>query len=224
MAQQQQQQDQQVQYRTVAELVEAGLESSKNPEFFVVDLRDFPLPERNEILKRFYDGLILTNFPFPDELDPPEIWERMFTPGDEMYDFTIMHILLAFDRSDRELKNILGGNVLEYYPRSQYSLLSFIVVDIAARQRKLGSSCVVVLLFCSDLMSMETLYTGKYLVDVGYDLMNQEAKTRNGLEQCRAYVAETNQPELVSAEEDSMAPTLRVEVLQRMGFQVSLLS
>jgi hypothetical protein len=148
------------------------------------------------LLRRFYQDLILTNFPDPDELDPPELWERMLTPGDEMYEFTILHIVLAYAITDTNFECVLGGNVLEYYPRSKCSLMSFIVVHDRERRRGLG----------------------KILTEEGYEIVNHDAQERDGLPHCKAYFAETNNPDVVSEDQDSMSPVIRLSVLQRLGF------
>ncbi|PRP76230.1 hypothetical protein PROFUN_15315 [Planoprotostelium fungivorum] len=164
-------------------------------DIVIVDLRDLQLPLRQQLLSKFYDGLITINFPFPDELDPIEVWEGMLTPGHPLHSFTLMHILLAFHKTDTLFENILGGNVSEYYPRSHCALLSFIVVDEKMRRRGLGER----------------------LVKEGRAVVDRDGAQRG--EVCSYYFAETNKPETVDEEKDSMPPKIRVQVLMKLGFQ-----
>jgi len=149
------------------------------------------------LLPRFYNGLMLENFPDPDELDPLEIWLRMLDPKDSLFRRTILHIILMFRVEDSKMEKILAANVFEFYPVSKCGLCSYLVVDAAERGRGLARMTTAPMLAALDM----------------------DARRLAGLERCPAVFAETNDPTRVRAENDSVPPLARLKMLVDVFFK-----
>eukprot|EP01100_Stratorugosa_tubuloviscum_P006496 TRINITY_DN2801_c0_g3_i2.p1 TRINITY_DN2801_c0_g3~~TRINITY_DN2801_c0_g3_i2.p1 ORF type:complete len:305 (-),score=141.69 TRINITY_DN2801_c0_g3_i2:90-938(-) len=164
-----------------------------------IQLRDLePSELKWNLLNRFYNELMIPNFPDGDELDPIDVWIEMFSPNNSLYRTTILQITLAFEKNDENLELILGGAVNEYYPRSQCGLISYIVVNQKIRGSNIGT----------------------ILADQSFIVLNSFAQFFHSIPKCRVIFAETNSPDLVSPEQDVMAPRIRCKVLHKMGFSL----
>ncbi|KAL6046700.1 hypothetical protein QOT17_017961 [Balamuthia mandrillaris] len=158
----------------------------------------YDLKHREDIrrthLKRFYDDFLPTYFPFDDELEPLEFWEEMMDPT---YTESVFHVLLAFEKHDTELKEIVGGCVFEYWRESRCGLISYFVVSPACRGKGLG----------------------RFLIEQSVDIIHRDARAAGLHNGCPAIFAETNDPTKVKAEDDTVPPEVRVRMLQRIGFK-----
>lgn len=91
-----------------------------------------------ELLKQFYDELIVPNFPMKDQREPLENflellehWENPF------YCRTTIFVLIH-----PEKRKPCGGLAFEYYPLSNFGICTYIVVTEALRGKKLSSTLI----------------------------------------------------------------------------------
>eukprot|EP01101_Sappina_pedata_P004808 TRINITY_DN2087_c0_g1_i1.p1 TRINITY_DN2087_c0_g1~~TRINITY_DN2087_c0_g1_i1.p1 ORF type:complete len:283 (+),score=130.31 TRINITY_DN2087_c0_g1_i1:3-851(+) len=165
--------------------------------FTFVDLRS-RLDLIPSLLPKFYDDLMIPNFPDPDELDPLDVWMRMLDPKDELFTTTFLHILLVFEKDDTKLEKVLAANVFEFYPISKCGFCSYLIVAEDQRGRGLGH--------CTTQPMIE--------------ILDKDAQEFAGLGQCPAIFAETNDPKKVMPEDDVMPPVIRLKMLQSIGYDL----
>jgi len=169
---------------------------SKCKQFLIVRLKKMrDVDGRNYLLKSFYDGLMLENFPMEDELDPFGSW----LTGIEDEGGSTFEVLLFFDARRNELlthREILGGSVVEFFSESRCGLLSYFVVSKKERGRGLA----------------------KQIIDTSVATLQTIAKEMYPDMQYCPVFAETNNPHRVAAEDDSLTPNVRLGVLHNLGF------
>ena len=193
------------------------------PHVVYVDLRfDFDA----ELLKRFYDELMVPNFPLADELDSIEYMESMLKDADDDeaeedpakqsnaiqgmtmtskdVDFHIL-LMLSFPTAPVEGKRpnyadatILGGVVFEYYIQANVGLLTYLLVSPKYRGMRLGF----------------------ILTEQCRESLESNAKSRGHLAGCNAIFLETNSATKVKASNDVMAPALRHQIFFKMGLRL----
>lgn len=166
-----------------------------------IDLRECPPTDHyRELLSRFH-ALASTVFPCPDEFEKLDDWmARIWGDKKEAADPQPIFHYLVFGRNLREVcigdpkdPELLGGIAFEFYRRSACGLIPYLVVD--EEQRKTGLA--------------------RWMIQAAGTGLARDAKKHEVF--LRAVFAETNNPRLVSPNEDSMDPRLRVEVLRRLG-------
>ncbi|KNC78845.1 hypothetical protein SARC_08739 [Sphaeroforma arctica JP610] len=168
-------------------------------QYDLVQLRDH---YSDKLLHRFYDELMIKNFPVPEELDDVEVWEYALSPQREAVrdeKDPLMQIVLALETPLHSTpadipycdRRILGGVVYEYYHQSACALISYIVTDTSVRRagvlRRAHTACI------EDLQRI--------------------ASAGRGL---RAVLMETNAP---GFDDGVMDNNHRHEVLYRLGYR-----
>jgi GNAT superfamily N-acetyltransferase len=134
------------------------------PQFAVIDMRD---SLDHELLSRFYDEIMIPNFPLEDELDDLELWFDALTPEAKAnHDLPKLHVVIW---TDIKTGIIAGGHVVEYYPRSTCGLISYFAVS--SDYRGLG--------------------LGRRLIENGVEVLDSDANHCIGAN-CSAIFAETN--------------------------------
>jgi len=183
---------------------EQGCILSECQQFLVTRLKDSPdMEERHQLLKSFYYGLIVENFPFEDELDPFESWEaNLELKTSAEANSSVFEVLLFFDKAKYAKttplirREILGGSVVEFFPESKCGLLSYFVVSTKERGRGLAKQIIK-----ASVATLQSLAKEMY----------------PELPFCPVF-AETNDPNKVAAETDSLTPNVRLGVLHNLGF------
>ncbi|GAM17997.1 hypothetical protein SAMD00019534_011720 [Acytostelium subglobosum LB1] len=189
----------QVEYREKIPLLDLPWGQSK--PWTLVDLWD---DYDEELLIRFYNELMLPNFPIKNELEPlsnfinalSEERRTNFNPH-----VAELHVLLALrwptDSSDLQ-PTIGAGITFEYYPSTNCGLLSYLVVHRSSRGQGLAG----------------------ILVERSVELLDRHAKQRGQLAGCNAIFLETNSAEKVTVQQDVMDPRMRHTIYHKMGFRL----
>lgn len=123
-----------------AALTEATAEQSLR----FVDLRDLEPQVRRDLCLRFYDGLYRDAFPKAAQAESPDVWLPLLEsegPGGH-----VLHMVLALrpsdDHADAGPPEILGGALVEHFPRSEVALLTYLCVAHEARGHGLARELV----------------------------------------------------------------------------------
>eukprot|EP01132_Coremiostelium_polycephalum_P009208 gene9208-11284_t len=157
-----------------------------------------------DLLVRFYNELMLPNFPMKNELEP--ITNFLNALSDERRNtynphLSELHVLLALrwpnDSSDLQ-PTIGAGIIFEYYSSTNCGLLSYLVVHRSSRGQGLAGT----------------------LVERAVELLDKHAKTRGQLAGCNAIFLETNSAEKVTIQQDVMDPRMRHTIYHKMGFRL----
>lgn len=103
-----------------------------------------------DLLRRFYDELMIPNFPLEEERDDLDDWLICLDPDraeDKSVEGPPMDVLiLHFDNT------VIGGIAFEYYPQARAGLLSYMVVSTDFR--RLGILATLHPVFCQALQSL----------------------------------------------------------------------
>jgi RimJ/RimL family protein N-acetyltransferase len=149
------------------------------------------------LITRFYNGLMKTNFPIEDELEPLDVWLHQLDPqyqasvAENVY---LMNQMIALDmnQNDAEGPKIAGGISFEYYKEGDSALVTYFVVDPSFRRIGL----------VTELLRRAT------------DILNEQAR-KLGRPPLAAILAETNK---AGVEDGVLLSTTRHEIQSRLGF------
>lgn len=152
-----------------------------------------------KIISRFYNGLMKTNFPIADELEPLEVWLKQLDPAfqtaQEARRYT-MNQIIAVDTSNvipgTNDHLIAGGISFEYYKEGNAALVTYFVVDPSFRRKGLLGE----------------------LFQQALNVLNQQAQA-HGKPALAAIFLETNK---AGAEDGVLSSTVRHEIQSRLGF------
>eukprot|EP00475_Leptophrys_vorax_P038458 TRINITY_DN678_c0_g1_i1.p1 TRINITY_DN678_c0_g1~~TRINITY_DN678_c0_g1_i1.p1 ORF type:complete len:242 (-),score=88.53 TRINITY_DN678_c0_g1_i1:46-771(-) len=145
------------------------------------------------LLAKFYNEAMIPSFGmFTDELEELSVWEGNLTRGDSPDKYKL-HVLVIRDKAAPDV--ILGGVATEFYPKSGCALLTYIVTSPAARGKGVS----------------------RPLVDAVINTMDADAKEA-GYPACKAIFLETNDETKVEASADVMAPKVRQQIFEKLGF------
>lgn len=149
------------------------------------------------LISRFYNGLMKTNFPIEDELEPLAVWLHQLDPKYQVSveeNVYLMNQIIALDMSsvEEEGPKIAGGISFEYYKEGDSALVTYFVVDPSFRRIGL----------VTELMRRAT------------DILNAQAK-KLGRPPLAAVLAETNK---AGVEDGVMLSTTRHQIQSRLGF------
>ncbi len=161
-----------------------------------------------ELLTRFYNEIMIPNFPLEEERDDLEDWlycldptKRSHTPGTNPYPNMDVLLLVKNESqstNDIETKTtIVGGVAFEYYKQAQCGLLSYMVVP--KEFRRLGV--------------MKSLHP---VACQAMQLLHQE-HTKDTNNSIRAIVAETNTPD--AGDVPPAVIRKRHEILYQLGYR-----
>lgn len=110
----------------------------------MIDLRDVDPGTRADLCLRFHEQVYRAAFPDPDVAETPEVWLPLLEgtgPGGH-----VLHVVLAVGPSggptDVDTPAILGGAVIEFFPRSEVTLLSYLCIATGLRGRGLGHAFI----------------------------------------------------------------------------------
>lgn len=163
----------------------------------VLECVQLRLPQDKPMLERFYNELMIPNFPLKEELEPLDRWipilessERNTTEGSGMY----LNVMVCFDGRDAERKTLIGGIVFEYYYPSNCALITYLVTNPSVR----GSG------------------SGVFLGIHAWGVMKKLAQ-KHGHPNPHIIFCEVNDPALISDSEDSLSPLQRLRAFQQMG-------
>jgi len=123
---------------------------------------------------RFYNALMLQNFPIDDEREPLEAWvDRLEPKRAEKYDkYHTQHVLVAFAKGQKDkdgLPVIAGGLIYQYFKVGNVALFAYMVIDQNFRRRGLIN----------------------ILIHRAIEILHREAKEL-GYPHCDLFLAETN--------------------------------
>ena len=105
-----------------------------------------------------------------------------------------LNVMVAFDGKDAARKTLIGGIVFEYYYPSNTALITYLVTNPHVRGQ--GS--------------------GVFLGINAWGVMKKLAK-KHGHSNPHIIFCEVNDPELISADQDSLSPLQRLRAFQQMG-------
>jgi len=150
-----------------------------------------------DLISRFYNGLMKTNFPIADELEPVEVWHQQLDPSFQSSQEArryVMNQIVAIDKTKRagDHNIIAGGISFEYYKEGNTALVTYFVVDPAYRRVGL----------VRELLRQATL------------ILDAQAKIA-GHPNLAAILLETNK---AGVEDGVLLSTLRHEIQSRLGF------
>lgn len=141
-----------------------------------------------------------SNFPDPDELEEPIfIKERIAEGSNDPYTHLMAYLLV----SPTGEKKFVAGCIVEFYPDSACSLVTYLFVDQAFRGVKIGPEQAKV---AESMIQSEKGLAG---------LVNFFAKQYG--QQVKAVLFESNNPFDTLPEQDSMPPAKRLKFFSRMG-------
>ncbi|KAN0018258.1 hypothetical protein ACTFIU_010872 [Dictyostelium citrinum] len=189
----------QFEYREKIPLLDLPWGASK--PWTLVDLRD---DYDEDLMVRFYNELMLPNFPVKNELEP--LSNFISALSDERREsfnphLSEVHVLLALrwptDSSDLQ-PTIGAGIIFEYFSNTNCGLLSYLVVHRSSRGQGLAG----------------------ILVERAVELLDKHAKTRGQLAGCNCIFLETNSAEKVTVQQDVMDPRMRHTIYYKMGFRM----
>jgi len=145
------------------------------------------------MLAKFYNECMIPSFGmFANELEDLSVWEGNLTRSDDPEKYKL-HVLIIREKSAPDV--ILGGVATEYYPKSGCALMTYIVTSPAARGKGVS----------------------RPLIDEVIRTMDADAKEA-GLPACKAIFLETNDDSKVEASADVMAPKVRQQIFEKLGF------
>jgi GNAT superfamily N-acetyltransferase len=157
----------------------------------IVDLRTHP---DEALLQQLYQQVYLENFTIVSEQESPDLWRpRLWTESPESLRFEL-HILVAGRHLSQPTRQLYGAHYCELYLASGCGLVTYLVVDHAARRTGLG----------------------RRLLSAGCTLLQERARAWN--RPLRAIFAETNNP--TSQLEDVMDPRQRLATFDRLGARI----
>jgi len=160
------------------------------------------LPQDLPLLHRFYNELMIPNFPLKEELEPVERWISALessarnSPSDPNGG-CYLNIMVCFDGRDKERKVLIGGIAFEYYYPSNTALITYLVTNPNVRGQ--GS--------------------GVILGIHAWGVMKELSK-RHGHANPHVIFCEVNDPALISDSDDSLSPLARLRAFQQMGVRV----
>eukprot|EP01133_Synstelium_polycarpum_P004220 gene4220-4916_t len=170
-------------------------------------------------LKRFYEELMLPNFPKEDELEPLDNWVEMFQEGlsTNLDDETLearangqdvapgcevdFHIILALcppEQRRATQSDIMGGVVFEFYPAINCGCITYLLVSSEYRGQGLAGQ----------------------LVNEASARLMENGRVRGHLGGCNAIFLETNSAERVLPEDDVMDPAKRHAIFHKLGVRL----
>lgn len=157
----------------------------------LLDLREHRQPDQPALLNDFI-ALYLRTFTDAAEREDPGQWaERLERDLSEPQ--PRMHLLVAVEPDASGRNRVHGGLAFEYYRGSRCGLFTYLVVDPARQRRGLARA----------------------LVARAIDILNADARARGVT--LRAVFAESENPALVTADGNAMAPRERLAALSRLG-------
>jgi len=170
----------------------------------IVDLRarrtagDSPsAPFYDDLLQSFYDDLYLPAFPIPSQQEDPEDWRRMLWSDDPACAFCELHFLVVGrDLSSPERRELHGGMLFALYPKSRCAFFTYVVVAPQHRGRGLA----------------------RRMFEQGLAVVREWERASG--EPVRSVLAETDDPNKVPSEQDSIEPRQRLMLLQNMGWRI----
>jgi GNAT superfamily N-acetyltransferase len=163
---------------------------SSKSDMEIVDLRK---QYDKDLLAKFYNECMIPSFGmFADELEDLSVWEGNIT-REEIPDRYKLHVLVIREKSAPDV--LLGGVATEFYPKSGCALLTYIVTSPAARGKGVS----------------------RPLVEEVIKVMDADAKEA-GFPACKAIFLETNDETKVDASADVMAPKIRQQIFEKLGF------
>ncbi|EGC34343.1 hypothetical protein DICPUDRAFT_98253 [Dictyostelium purpureum] len=189
----------QFEYREKVPLLDLPWGASK--PWTLVDLRD---DYDEDLMVRFYNELMLPNFPMKNELEPlSNFISALSEERRESYNphLSEVHVLLAlrWPTDSFDLQPTIGaGIIFEYYSNTNCGLLSYLVVHRSSRGQGLAG----------------------ILVERAVELLDKHAKTRGQLAGCNCIFLETNSAEKVTLQQDVMDPRMRHTIYYKMGFRM----
>ncbi|KAF2068992.1 hypothetical protein CYY_009691 [Polysphondylium violaceum] len=186
----------QFEYREKIPLLDLPWGASK--PWTLVDLRD---DYDQDLMDRFYNELMLPNFPMKNELEPLSNFVTALERETYNPNLSEVHVLLAlrWPNESSDLQPTIGaGIIFEYYPNTNCGLLSYLVVHRSSRGHGLA----------------------RVLVERAVELLDKHAKTRGQLAGCNVILLETNSAEKVTVQQDVMDPRMRHTIYHKMGFRM----
>jgi ribosomal protein S18 acetylase RimI-like enzyme len=150
------------------------------------------------LVSRFYNGLMKTNFPIEDELEPLDVWLQQLDPKFQAAQEPrryVMNQIIALDKTKKEASGesvIAGGISFEYYKEGNSALVTYFVVDPAYRRMGLV----------------------RELLRVATEILQGQAKTY-GKPGLSAILLETNK---AGVEDGVLLSTLRHQIQSKLGF------
>lgn len=157
----------------------------------VVDIIDLRETRDRSLLEQVYRELYLACFVDPDEQeDLQQYCDRLFGPLKPQPQ-PVTHFLVAGERLNDPAARVLDGMMIfELYRESGCGLLTYLAVAPHTRGKGLG----------------------RRLLRSAIAILSRECQ--GGL---RAIFAETHNPEMIDAAQDTMSPHARIEIMQRLG-------
>ncbi len=166
--------------------------TSPHPTPRIIDLRE---GRDDGIVREFYQDLYLPAFPVAEHREDLETWlGSLWAPADDAGWRRVL-LIAGTELEDRARREIWGGHMLEFYPRSSCGLLAYLVV--APGRRRQGWA--------------------RALVDRGMAALDAEARAGGGT--VRAVFAECEDPRHKPPGEDAEAWE-RMGALTRLGARV----
>ncbi len=154
----------------------------------IIDLRE---TRDRQLLEQVYRELYLACFTDPDEQEDLEQYcDRLFGPQKPQPQ-PVTHFLVAGEQLNNPAARVLEGMMIfELYRESSCGLLTYLAVAPHTRGRGLG----------------------RKLLQAAIDILSNECE--GGLQ---AIFAETHNPEMIDADDDTMSPHARIEIMRRLG-------
>jgi ribosomal protein S18 acetylase RimI-like enzyme len=156
-----------------------------------------PQQFNKDLISRFYNGLMKTNFPIEDELEPLDVWHKQLDPAFQTSQEArryIMNQIVTIDKTKKQGEDhvIAGGISFEYYKEGNTALVTYFVVD--PNYRRVG--------LVRELLRQATL------------ILDAQAKLA-GHPGLAAMLLETNK---AGVEDGVLLSTLRHDIQSKLGF------
>jgi hypothetical protein len=197
------------------------------PHVIYVDLRyDFDM----DLLKRFYDDLMVPNFPLADELDSMEYMESMLREADEDDNESSSQAMTVANPASAASKPPAAAAVDFHI----LLMLSFPTAPEPGKRPNYGEAAILggvvfeyytqanvgLLTYLLVGSKYRGMRLGFILTEKCRESLESNAKSRGHLAGCNAIFLETNSATKVKASNDVMPPALRHQIFFKMGLRL----